>query len=195
MGYADACFTEVSIMRRFLIAAILCAAFSWTSLAQTAADAPATKDDVERYLEAVHSHDMMLKMVDAISKPMHQMAHEQCIKFKDKLPADCEARMTRTMDDMMKQMPFDEMMQAMVPAYQKHFTKGDMDALIAFYSAPTGQKILQEMPAIVGEAMEAMMPIIRKNIDGMTERAQQQLAQMMKDSPNKPGDSAAPVKN
>jgi hypothetical protein len=87
------------------------------------------------------------------------------------------------------------MMQAMVPAYQKHFTKGDMDALIAFYSAPTGQKILQEMPAIVGEAMEAMMPIIRKNIDGMTERAQQQLAQMMKDSPNKPGDSAAPVKN
>src|SRR5580698_1514637 len=140
-------------MRRFLFAAILSATFCWTGWAQTAADAPATKADIERYLDAVHSHDMMLKMVDAMSKPMHQMAHEQCIKFKDKLPADCEARMTRTMDDMMKQMPFDEMMQAMVPAYQKHFTKGDMDALIAFYSAPTGQKILQEMPAIVGEAM------------------------------------------
>jgi uncharacterized protein len=182
-------------MRRFLFAAVLSATFCWTGWAQTAADAPATKADIERYLDAVHSHDMMLKMVDAMSKPMHQMAHDQCIKYKDKLPADCEARMTKMMDDMMKAMPFDQMTQAMVPAYQKHFTKGDMDALVAFYSAPTGQKILQEMPAIMAESMEAMMPIIRKNIDGMTERAQQQIAEMMKDSPSKPGDSAAPAQN
>ena len=101
-------------MKRFVIAAVLCAGFSWTGLAQTAADAPATKEDVERYFQAVHSHDMMLKMMEAMSAPMHQAAHEQCEKDKEKLPADCEARMTRTMDDMMKQMPFDEMMQAMV---------------------------------------------------------------------------------
>jgi uncharacterized protein len=193
MGYADACFTEVSIMRRFLIAAILCAAFSWTSLAQTAADAPATKDDVERYFEVTHSRDMAQKVLEAMSKPLHQMAHEQCVKDRDKLPTDCETRMTKTMDDMWKQMPFDEMLAAMVPAYEKHFTKGDMDALVVFYSAPTGQKVLQEMPAVMGDAMEAMMPIMRRSIDRMTERAQQQLAQMMKDSPNKPG--AAPVKN
>jgi hypothetical protein len=69
-------------------------------------------------------------------------------------------------------------MDAMIPTYEKHFTKGDMDALTAFYSAPTGQKILREMPAIMSEAMEAMMPIMRKNIDSMTAGLQDQVAQM-----------------
>jgi hypothetical protein len=183
------------IVKRFLIAAILCAGYSWTGLAQTTADTPATKEDVERYFQAVHSHDMMLKMVETMSKSRHAMAHEQCQRDKDKLPADCEARINKMMDDMMNAMPFDEMMQAMVPAYQKHFTKGDMDALIGFYSTPTGQKMLQELPAVMSEGMEAMMPILRKNVDRMTERAQHEIADMMKDSPKKTRDVAPPTKN
>ncbi len=182
-------------MNRLLLVAILCVGFSWNGLAQTAADAPATKEDVERYFQAVHSHDMMQKMLEAMSKPMHQMTHDQCTKDKDKLPADCEARINKMMDDMMKQMPFDEMMQAMVPAYQKHFTKGDMDTLTAFYSAPTGQKVLQEMPSIMAEGMESMMPIMRKSIDRMTQSVEQEVAQMMKESPKKAGAHAPPAKN
>jgi len=127
-------------VNRFLVAAILCIGFSWTALAQTPADAPASKEDVEKYFEATHSHEMMLKMLEAMSKPMRQMAHDQCAKDKENLPADCEARINKARDDMWKQIPFDEMMQAMVPTFQKHFTKGDMDALVAFYSTPTGQK-------------------------------------------------------
>ncbi len=182
-------------MKRLLIAAILCAGLSWTGLAQTAADAPATKEDVERYFQAVHSHDMMLKMMEAMSKPMHETTREQCERDKDKLPPDCEARINKMLDSMMKEMPYDEMMQAMVPAFQKHFTKGEMDALIAFYSAPTGQKVLQELPAVMAEGMQAMQPIMRKSIDRMTERAQRQVAEMMKDSPKKAGGDASPAKN
>jgi hypothetical protein len=84
------------------------------------------------------------------------------------------------MNDMMKDMPFDEMMQAMVPTYQKHFTKGDIDALVAFYTSPTGQKLLRETPAITGEAMTAMMPILRQHMDAMSRRLQQQTDEMMK---------------
>jgi hypothetical protein len=124
---------------------------------------------------------------------MHQMVHEQCAKDKDKLPADCEARLNKLMDDMFNQMPFDEMTQAMVPACENHFTKGDMDALIAFYSGPTGQKVLQEMPAIMAEAMEYAMPIMRKQIDRMTARAQEEVAEMLKNSTTNSG--PAPTKN
>jgi hypothetical protein len=170
------------IVKRFLIAAILCAALSFTGLAQTATDAPAAKEDVERLFQAMHSHDMMLKMVEAMSAPMHQAAHDQCERDKDKLPADCEERINKLLDGMMKEIPFDQMMQAMVPAYQKHFTKGDMDALIAFYSTPTGQKVLQELPAVTAEGMQAMMPIMRKSVEKMTERAEQEVNQMIKGS-------------
>lgn len=53
-------------MKRLLIAAILCLAFMCAVQAQQASDAPASKEDVEKYLLAVHSHDMMLKMMDAM---------------------------------------------------------------------------------------------------------------------------------
>ncbi len=94
--------------------------------------------------------------------------------------------MNKMMDDMMKDMPFDEMMQAMVPSYQKHLTKGDVDSLVAFYSSPTGQKVLRELPAIMGEAMEAMMPIMRRQMDTMNQRVQQEVADMIKNSQKKP---------
>jgi len=186
-------------VRRFLSLVAICFFLSCPSFSQTAADssadAPASKQDVERYLQAIHSHEMMKQVVEAMSKPMHQMAHDQFLKDKDKLPADFEARMNKMMDDMMKEMPMDEMMEAMVPAYQKHFTKGDMDALIAFYSAPTGQKVLRELPAIMAEAMEAMRPIMSKTMDHMTERMQQEIAQMKKDSEKGSGQNAPPGNN
>jgi uncharacterized protein len=180
-------------MKRALLAVSLCLVFSCNGLAQqTDADAPATKEDVQRYLDVMHSHDMMKQMVEAMSKPMHKMVHEGYLKNKDKLPPDFEARMNKMMDDMLKSMPFDEMMQAMVPTYQKHFTKGELNALAVFYGSPTGQKILHEMPAIMSEAMEAMTPIMRRNIERMTESVQQEAAEMLKES-NRNGARNAPV--
>jgi len=183
-------------MRRLipaLVLAFLCAATGWAQ--QSAADAPATKEDVQRYLDVIHSREMMTQMVDAMIKPMHQMMHEQFMKDKDKLPADFEARMNKMMDDSMKSFPWDEMMQAMVPVYQKHFTKGDIDAIVAFYSAPTGQKMLKEMPAMMSEATQSMMPIIRKQMEAMTERIQQEVAQMLNAPKPKPGEKPQATPN
>jgi hypothetical protein len=180
-------------VRRFLAGVSLFFVLACLSFAQTAADAPASKEDVENYLQAVHSHEMMKQMVEAMAKPMHQMAHEQCEKDKDRLPADCEAQMNKIMDGMMKDLPWDQIMDSMVPVYQKHFTKGDMDALTAFYSAPAGQKVLKEMPGIMADSMQTMMPIMRKSIDQMTSRLQDQMAQMMKQSTK--GPAAEPAKN
>lgn len=173
-------------MKRFLLAAVFCLAFTSNIFAQDAAGAPASKEDIERYLDTMHSHEMMQNMVVAMAKPMHQMVHDQYVKDKDKLPADFETRMNKMIDDMMMDTPFDEMMQAMVPTYQKHFTKGDIDALITFYSSPTGQKLLREMPAIMGEAMEAMMPIMRQHTDAMNRRLQEEVASMLRNSQKKP---------
>lgn len=170
-------------MKNFFILATLCFGLAIPAFSQQGSDAPATKEDVEKYLQAIHSHEMMKQMAEAMSKPMHKMVHEQYLKDKDKLPADFEDRMNKIMDNMMKEMPFDEMMDAMIPTYQKHFTTGDMEALTAFYSAPVGQKVLRELPSIMSESMESMMPILRKNIEHMTEQVQQQVAQMMKQPP------------
>jgi uncharacterized protein len=183
-------------VRRFFLLIVvclsLCFAFGLSALAQTGDDAPASKEDVERYLQAIHSHEMMANVATAMAKPMHQMVHDEFLKDKDKLPPDFEARMNAVMDDMMKEMPWDQMMDAMVPTYQKHFTKGDLDYLTSFYSSPTGQKILKEMPEIMADSMQAMMPVMRKSLERMTDRLQDQIAQM-KQSADSPATS--PAKN
>lgn len=168
-------------MTRRVILLTCCFAFALSlSAQQTVNDSPASKEDIERYLDVIHSHDMMKQVMQAMSKPMHDMVHEQFIKSRDRLPPDFEARMNGVMDDMFNNMPVDEMMQAMVPVYQKHFTHVDIDALIAFYSSPTGQKVLREMPAITAEAMQSMMPIMRKQMDAMTQRVQEEVAESLK---------------
>ena len=182
-------------MKRFVFTVALGLAFCWNGFAQTTSDAPASREDVERYLQVLHSHDMIKQMLNAMSAPMHQMIHDQFVKDQDKLPPDFEARMTKNIDDMLNTMPFDEMMEAMVPAYQKHFTKGDIDALVAFYSGPTGQKVLRELPAITAEAMQSMIPIMTRQMDSMKQKVQQDVAAMMKESGTKPGKHSSTAKN
>jgi hypothetical protein len=170
-------------MRRILIMVLLCLLSCTFGFAQqNPADQPATKEDVEKYLQAMHSHEMMQKMVKAMMGPMHQMAHEQYLKNQDRLPADFEARMNAYMDDLMTQMPWDEMMDAMIPAYEKHFTRGDLQALTSFYSSPTGQKILAELPAVTAEAMQTMAPIMQKHLEGMNKRFEQEMAALAQES-------------
>lgn len=148
-------------------------------------NAPATKEDVENYLKVTHIRETMLQMADAMSKPMQKVVHEQYLKDKDKLPADFEERMNRLMDGMFKDMPWDEMLDAEIPVYQKHFTKGDVQALIVFYSSPTGQKMMRELPAIMSETMESIMPMIQKQVEGIRTRVEQEFAQALQDSDKK----------
>jgi hypothetical protein len=84
------------------------------------------------------------------------------------------------MDDMIQGMPVDEMTQAMIPAYQKHFTKGDIEAMNGFYSSPVGQKVLQELPTVTQEGMQAMMPMLSEYLAIWKVRMQQEFKSTQK---------------
>ena len=53
-------------------------------------EARGAKEDVERYMGAIHAHDMMKQVMQAMSKPMHEMVHQQFVKDQEKLPPDFE---------------------------------------------------------------------------------------------------------
>jgi len=174
-------------MRRFFLAVILCLVSSLAAFAQQNDDTPATREDIQTYFETVHSRDSMNKIMDAMMKSIRQLTHEQFVKNKDKLPEDFEQRMTKQMDDMMKNMPLDEMMQATIPIYQKHFTKGDIYTLLAFYSSPTGQKLLRDLPAILSESMDAIMPTMSRYMEQMQDKLMQETDEMIKQAEKKSG--------
>jgi hypothetical protein len=177
-----------------LIVAISLMIFLPVIAQQNPADAPATQADVEKYLAVTHARQMMNQMVEAMAKPMDQMVHEQYLKHKDVLPPDYEQRAKKSMHQMLSEMPWDQIIQAMMPAYQKHFTKGDLDALTAFYSTPTGQKILREMPGLMADSMQAMAPLMQEHVEKVTLHMQQEMTAMLKEAEKSPADSTAPQK-
>lgn len=170
-------------MKQILAALIFCLFFGVCSFAQEGgAGSPATQEAIQRYMEAMHSRDTMKQTVEAMSKPMHQMVHDDIMKAKTQVPAGVEERLDKMMDDMMADLPWDELMKAIAPIYQRHFTKGDIDALIAFYAGPTGQKVLREMPEITAETMGTVMPIMRNHMDAIAQRVKEDLEKELKES-------------
>jgi hypothetical protein len=162
---------------------------------QSPADAPATKEDIERYLEVMHMREIAKQMMGVMSKSMREMVHEQAAKNRTGLPPDAEERMNKRAEEWLKSFPIDEMLQVMVSVYQKHWTKADVDNIIAFYSTPTGQKLLTEMPQTMAEAMQAMRPIMEKQMDGMRQKVEQEVAQLKKEQDEAQSKKAAPVSN
>jgi uncharacterized protein len=146
---------------------------------QNAADAPASREDVQRWLDAMHTRDMTTKMMDMMATQTRQIEHAEIEKQKN-LPPDFEAKMDKMMDDMFKNFPIDDLWQVMIPVYQRHFTKGDMDAFVVFYSSPTGQKLVRELPAVTAESMHVSQGIMQKMMARVMQRVQDQIAQMQK---------------
>jgi hypothetical protein len=167
-------------MKRFVIA-FACFACCLPCLAQSA-DEPATKDDIILYLRTMHSHDLMVRTMQVQSTAMQKLFAEQVIKEKGTLPPDFESRMGKIMDELVKGIPVDEITDAMIPSYQNHFTKGDIEAMNKFYSSPVGQKVLEQLPSVMQEGMQAAMPIMSKYLGDWQDRIKKEFESTQKDS-------------
>jgi len=50
---------------------------------------------------------------------------------------------------------FDELVDVVLPVYQKHLTEEDIKGVIAFYKTPAGKKFAEKTPVITQESMLA----------------------------------------
>jgi hypothetical protein len=181
-------------VKRLLIAfAFACLAFSVPGLAQTG-DESASKDDVILYLRTMHSHDMLQRVMEVQSQNMQQLFRDQLLKENGTVPPEFDAHFKKAMDDLIKGMPVDEITQAMIPAYQQHFTKNDIAAMNAFYSSPVGQKVLQQLPAVMQEGSQAAMPIVSKYLSEWKGRMELEMKEMKKETPPTP-EKVAPAQH
>lgn len=162
-------------MKNLALALFLCLLAGPICVAQqSSADAPASKEDVERYFEAMHTRDLVKSMMETVKKQVRQTLHAQASR-QPNLPPDFEEKESRILDETWRDFPLDEMLEAMIPVYEKHFTKGDMDQLVAFYSGPTGQKVVRELPSVTAESMQASQGIIQKMVAKQMLRMQEDM--------------------
>ena len=158
-------------MKRCSVLLALILATACTALGQQAAgDASASRDDIRKLFDVMHIRDQMQLIMDQVLKQMKSMNHEQ-IKKQDPGVTDEEiAKLDAMSDEFLNGVPIDGMLDDMVPVYRKHLTKADVDAMVGFYSSPTGQKLLAEMPAMTAEGMQAIQPRMRKMMDEVSEK-------------------------
>jgi hypothetical protein len=158
-------------MKRCLVLLVLILATASATLGQQAAGDPsASSDDIRKLFDVMHIRDQMKLVMDQVLKQMKSMNHEQIKKRNPEVTDEEIAKQDAMSDQLLKNIPIDGMLDDMVPVYQKHLTKADVDAMVGFYSSSTGQKILAEMPRMTAEGMQAMQPRMRKMMDDVSDK-------------------------
>jgi len=132
----------------------------------------ATREDVLRLFAVMHVHEQMRSTMDTMIVQMRQIMRETVKKRSPEMTEDQFSKIESMQSDMLKSLDLDGMLDDMIPVYQKHLEKSDVDAMIAFYSAPTGQKLIREQPTMVAESMQAVYARMQKSMDEMMTRAE-----------------------
>jgi len=155
-------------------------------------DAPASREDVERYFQAIHEREQLNYSTELIKEQMHRWFVDY-LNRQSNLPPNFVATLDKGMESF--EVPVDETVQAEIPIYQRHFTKRDIDALIAFYSTPIGKKYINESPSIDAEVAQAIAPIYEKMTHEWMQRIQEEVAQAEKAGNEKPAKKATQEMN
>ena len=142
-----------------------------------------SKEDVLKFMDVLHIKSQLNQYFAGVAKQAKLGAEEG---FKQKVPNPTPeqlAQVDKFAEELFKNMPVDEMMEGMIPIYQKHLTKEDIDGILAFYASPVGQKLQREQPAMTQESMQVGGEIGRRRIGTMMQQMDEFIAKMAQQQP------------
>lgn len=125
-------------------------------LAQAPSDQP-SRDDLLKMFEVLRVRQQTENVMQTVLVQMKQQIEGDIQKRYPNLPPEAFAKLEASINDAVKIYPLNEMLDDLIPVYQKHLTKTDVDAIVGFYSSPAGQHFLDKMPTMTQEAMKTMM--------------------------------------
>jgi uncharacterized protein len=150
--------------------------------AQPAPADTASKEEVVKFLELTQARDRVVQMLEGMAKQA-RIGAEQGFRMKvpDATPEQIK-RVDELSDTVFAEFSPDELIDAIVPIYQKHLSKSDLEAIVAFYSSHAGQKVLKEMPGIMSESMEVGGQIGRSKMESVNRKIEEQLDAMVREA-------------
>ena len=147
--------------------------------AQAASSDTPTREQVLQLFDLLKVRQNMEVMMDGM-KDTARTGAEDILRQKVEDPSAKQIAMThKIFNDVFGELPIQEMMEAVIPVYQRHLTRSDIEALITFYSSPIGQKLLREQPAMIRESVQAGSEIGRKRLDEIMLKLDRRIAEMV----------------
>jgi hypothetical protein len=177
------------VMRKVWILVSLMCILSSIGVAQSKDSGGSTpsKEDVLKFMEVLRIRSQLNQYFNGVAKQARLGAEEA---FKEKVPnatAEQLAQLDKFADGLFKNMPIDEMIEGIIPIYQKHLTKEDLQGILAFYASPVGLKLQHEQPAMTQESMQVGGEIGRRRLGAMMQQMDEFIAKMtQQQTPAKP---------
>jgi len=141
-------------------------------------DQQPTKQQLAKLFEVMRIREQFasgMQMVPAmIQQQVRQQEKEMTASLPEsaKLTPEQQAELDKITDRYLEKAihlySVDEMLDDMAGIYQKHFTREDVDAYIAFYSTPAGQHMLQVTPIIMQEYSPIVMQRVQERTKALT---------------------------
>jgi hypothetical protein len=144
----------------------------------------ATREQVMTLLDLMQVRRNMATAMDSMKQIMKQGAEQS---FRSKIPNPNPKQLEALhgmIDDI--DVPLDEMIDAVVPIYQRHFTSADVEELVRFYSSPVGQKLLNEQPKMLQESMQAGAAVQQKRIGEIQSKIDLRIQNLIESSSEAP---------
>jgi len=165
----------------FVLLVGLLASLAQTSSGSNSVTVAATREDILRLFDVMQLRQQMREVMKQVMEQTRAVSREQIKKRQPDVTEEELAKIDALSEQTMKDMPVEGMLEDVIPVYQKHLNKSDVDAMIGFYSSSSGQKLLREMPAITRESMQAMYPRLQQQM----QKAMDRVDQMVKEEQGK----------
>jgi hypothetical protein len=163
------------------------------------ADQQPTQEQLTKLFELMRIKQQissMTQMMPAMMRQQMQAQVKEMQKNHPELAAMTEVQQqasmkveSKFMEKVVDLYTSDEMMADMEGIYQKHLSRSDVDGIIAFYSSPAGQHMLDMVPVIMQEYMPLMMQRTQERIKpliGEMAKEMEQIAKPATPSADKP---------
>jgi hypothetical protein len=159
-------------------------------------DQQATKEQITKLFEVMRLRQTMDSLMKSLPAMMQQQIEVQSKQMMQKLaggqsipPEEIESIKKvaqKFMDKALSVYPVEEMIADSIAVYQRHVSRDDADALIAFYSSPVGQRLLDAQPAIMQEYMPMVMNRVQERTKVLTDEMAKEMQEMMKSASSEP---------
>lgn len=177
-----------------LVVLTVCPALAQQSIAEVAAQsraaaeakkaalAPPSREDVLKLFDLLQITKTMDTVIKAAKQQSTEAAEQMIQERMPNATPEQKVQFKDMVEDVVRESlgtdAINEMLEATIPVYQRHLTKGDLDAMVAFYSSAVGQKILHEQPAMIQESMEASSGIQQRIARVMFQKIDERVARM-----------------
>jgi uncharacterized protein len=162
----------------------------------------ATKEQLTKLFEVMRVRQQMDSILKMMPAMVEKQMQEQMKAIRAQMPGSGEMSpkeqeameqfQKRIMEKALAAYPFEDMISDMTGVYQRHVSRADADAFIAFYSSPAGQHLLDEQPAIMKEYMPMVMKRMSERQRDLAEEIAKEAAEMAKEFGATPKTTPAP---